>query len=50
MTKNFRRNIERVFCYCRDLKTAGTFSKFNKRGGMENFLKLNKWGARLLET
>ena len=29
MTKNFRRNIERIFCYCGDLQTSW----------LENFLK-----------
>ena len=34
MTKNFRRNIEKVFRYCRDLKMPQLedFPKFNKRG------------------
>ena len=34
MTKNFRRNIEKVFCYCRDLKMSWLehFPKRNKQG------------------
>ena len=52
MTNNFRRNIERVFCSCRDLKTSWLehFSKFNKRdlwkkiSWLEHFLNINKQG------
>ena len=32
--KHFRRDIERVFCYCQDLKMSQ----------LEYFLKSNKWG------
>ena len=33
--KNFRRNIERGFCYCRDLKMSW----------LEHFPRFNKWGV-----
>ena len=35
VTKNFRRNVERVFCYCRDLKIPW----------LEHFPRLNKPGV-----
>ena len=53
MTKKFRRNIERVFCCCRDLKTSWLehFSKFNKQGVWKkmswvgHFLKIDERGG-----
>ena len=51
--KNVRRNIERVFCYCRDLKMSWLehFLEFNKQevrirmSWVGNFLKINKRGG-----
>ena len=43
--EKFRRNIERVFCCCRDLKTAETFSKFNKREVWKIFENLISGGC-----
>ena len=59
--KNFGRNIEGIFCYCQDFKMSWLehfpiFRNLLNRGCgirmplVENFLKINKWGGRLLET